>query len=111
MQRLPTTCDFGFPPIKKTGREIPDSSESPLQKLQNRLRARLHVELLVNRVQVRPHRAQRDAEVLADFLVKISLGEERQNLQLALRQFFHLGSRLLDLLKMTDDFARDLHRH
>ena len=48
----------------------------PIEEFQNRLRARLHVELFVDRVQVRADRAERDAEVLADFLVEISLGEQ-----------------------------------
>ena len=83
----------------------------PLSKLPRRFRARMNVQFLVNRMQMRAHCAQCDAKVLADFLVEITFREQRQDFQLALRQFLHLGRWLFDLLEVIHHFARDLHRH
>ena len=41
------------------------------------------MELFINRVQMHPHRARGDAEFLGDFLVKIALGQQRQDLDFA----------------------------
>ena len=46
------------------------------------------MELFIDGVQMRPHRAQADAELVGDFLVEITLGEQPENFVFAFGQFF-----------------------
>lgn len=54
------------------------------QKFHHGLGARLDMQLFINRVQMRPHGAQADTELIGDFLVKIAFGPQRQNFKRAL---------------------------
>lgn len=84
---------------------------SLLQILQHRFRAVVHVQLLVNFVQVRAHGFHADAESCGDFLVEKSLGQIAENFLLAPGQMFHLLCRRPHLLKNLYDSARNLAGH
>jgi hypothetical protein len=60
---------------------------------------------------MRPDGAETDAELVGDFLVEKTLGQQREDFLFAFGQLLHLGGRLLDLLEMADDLARDVHGH
>jgi hypothetical protein len=47
------------------------------EEFHNSLSPRLHVELFIDGGQMRPHGAQGNPELVGDFLVEITLGEQR----------------------------------
>jgi hypothetical protein len=60
----------------------------PTEKLDDGFRAGLHMQFLVNQMQMPAHDVQSDAQLIADLLVEKTLRLQRQNLQLTPRQVF-----------------------
>ena len=75
------------------------------------LGAGLDVELFVNRMEMGADGAESDAELVGDFFVEITFGEEREDFLFAFSEALDIGSGLADLLEMIDDFPGDLHGH
>ena len=89
----------------------PDGCLFVLQEFDDRLGARLDVELPVNGMEMGAHGAGADGELVGDFLVEVAPGQQREDLLLPFGELLNLGGGLLDLLEVADNLARDLHGH
>jgi hypothetical protein len=81
------------------------------EKFYDRLGARLNVKLLVNGVEMGANGAEGNAEMVGDFLVQVTFGEESENFLFAFGEFFDVGPGLLDFLEVVNNLAGDLHGH
>ena len=79
-----------------------------LEELDDRLGARLDVELFVNGVEMGADGAGADGELVGDFLVEIAFGKESEDFVLPFGELLDFGGRGLDLLKVADNLAGDL---
>ena len=62
-------------------------------------------------MQMRSHRAQRNAELVRNLFIKKTLRQQGQDFLLPFRELFRLSIELLNLVKVVHHLAGDLHGH
>ena len=84
---------------------------SPFTNFVHRLHPGLNMEFFIYVLDMHLDGAQGNAKAVANLFVEVAVGQQRQNFLLSLREFFHVGGRLSNFMKMINDFAGDFDGH